>query len=65
MERGRREAILRMKEDARKAGYDAVINVRLETSRLADADGARTAGVEVIAYGTGLKLRGGLPAQQV
>ena len=65
MDRGRREAILRMKEDARKAGYDAVINVRLETSRLADADGARTAGVEVIAYGTGLKLRGGLPAQQI
>lgn len=63
MERGRREAILRMKEDARTAGYDAVINVRLETSRISNADGSTTAGVEVIAYGTGLKLRGGLPMQ--
>lgn len=60
MERGRREAILRMKEDAQAAGYDAVINVRLETSRIANADGSTTAGVELMAYGTGLKLRGGL-----
>ena len=65
MDRGRREAILRMKEDAQAAGYDAVINVRLETSRIANADGSTTAGVEVMAYGTGLKLRGGVPTQGI
>lgn len=57
LERGRREAILRMKEDAAAAGYDAIINVRLETSRIANADGSTTAGVELMAYGTGVKLR--------
>jgi uncharacterized protein YbjQ (UPF0145 family) len=61
MDRGRREAILRMKEDAAAAGYDAVINVRLETSRIANANGSTTAGVELMAYGTGLKLHGGRP----
>jgi uncharacterized protein YbjQ (UPF0145 family) len=57
MDRGRREAILRMKEVAAAAGYDAIINVRLATSRIANASGSTTAGVELMAYGTGLKLR--------
>ncbi len=65
MDRGRREAILRMKEDAAAAGYDAIINVRLATSRIANADGSTTAGVELIAYGTGLKLRGGLATNEI
>lgn len=56
LDRGRREALLRMKEDAVAAGYDAIINVRLETARMANADGSTTAGVEVLAYGTGLRL---------
>ena len=60
MDRGRREAILRMKEDAAAAGYDAIINVRLATSRIANANGSTTAGVELMAYGTGLKLRDSL-----
>lgn len=61
MDRGRREAILRMKQDAAAAGFDAIINVRLETSRIANANGATTAGVELMAYGTGLKLGNSLP----
>ena len=58
MDRARREAILRMKESARELGLDAVINVRIETSRLANArgNGEGTAGVEVLAFGTGLAL---------
>lgn len=64
LDRGRREAILRMKEAAAAAGYDAIINVRLETSRIANAEGSTTAGVELMAYGTGLKLRGGLPTNE-
>ena len=58
LERARREAVLRMAESAKRQGYDAVINVRLETSRLANAagNGEGTAGVEMLAYGTAVKL---------
>ena len=56
LDRGRREALLRMKEQAIANGYDAVINVRLETSRLANANGQGTAGVEILAFGTAVKL---------
>lgn len=58
LDRARREALLRMQHKAREAGYDAVVNVRLETSRLASSRGRRqtTAGVEVLAFGTALKL---------
>jgi len=59
LERARREALLRMTESARERGYDAVFNVRLETSRLANArrDGKGTAGVEMLAFGTAVKFR--------
>ncbi len=58
LDRGRREAVLRMIEDARARGFDAVINVRLETSRLANSsrDGEGTAGIEILAFGTGIVL---------
>lgn len=59
LERARREALLRMAEEARSLGYHAVVNVRLETSRLANStrDGNGTAGVEMLAFGTALRLR--------
>ena len=59
LERARREALLRMNESARSDGYDAVINVRLETSRLANSrrDGNGTAGVEMLAFGTAIYIR--------
>lgn len=58
LDRARREAILRMTEEAQQQGYDAVFNVRLETSRLANArrDGKGVAGVEMLAYGTAVKF---------
>lgn len=58
LERARREALLRMSESAKEQGYDAVFNVRLETSRLANArrDGKGTAGVEMLAFGTAVKF---------
>lgn len=57
LERARREALIRLKERAHASGYDAVIGVRLETSRLASArsNGEGTSGVEVLAFGTGVK----------
>jgi uncharacterized protein YbjQ (UPF0145 family) len=59
LDRARREALLRLKADAMDKGYGAVMNVRLETARLASSrrKGTATAGVEVLAFGTGLKLR--------
>lgn len=57
LERARREALLRMVEAARDDGFDAVINVRLQTSRLVSTSGNReqTAGVEVLAFGTAIQ----------
>ena len=59
LDRARREALLRMIEEARQDGYDAIFNIRLETSRLANSrgDGNGTAGVEMLAFGTAVKLR--------
>jgi uncharacterized protein YbjQ (UPF0145 family) len=57
LDRARREALLRMIESAREQGYDAIFNVRLETARLANGrDGQGTAGVEMLAFGTAVKL---------
>ena len=58
LDRARREALLRMKEDAAGRGYTAVVNVRLETARLAGSrrKGRATVGVEVLAFGTGLRI---------
>ena len=66
LDRARREAMLRMIESARSQGYDAVINVRLETSRLANArrDGKGIAGVEMFAYGTAIKFASGFANSQ-
>ena len=57
LDRARREALLRMREQAVAGGYSMVINVRLETARLAStaSNGRGTAGVEVLAFGTALK----------
>lgn len=59
LDRARREAMLRMVEQARDAGFDAVINVRLQTSRLVSTsgNGEQTAGVEVLAFGTAIQRR--------
>jgi uncharacterized protein YbjQ (UPF0145 family) len=58
LDRARRESVLRMKEEAAKLGFDAVINVRLESSNIAAPlrNDRGTAGVEGLAVGTALKL---------
>jgi uncharacterized protein YbjQ (UPF0145 family) len=57
--RARREALLRLKEAAAARGCDAVIGVRLESAEIANqwANGRGTAGVELIAIGTGLRTK--------
>ena len=58
VDRGRREAVLRMKEQAEELGCTAVVRMRIESSRLASsrADGKGIAGIEILAYGTGVRL---------
>lgn len=55
IERARREAILRMKEDAESMGARMIINVKLETSSITKGAGDQIGAVEVYAYGTALK----------
>jgi len=55
VERGRREAILRMKEDAMKWGARQIVNVRFETAELGGRNGNGVVSIEVIAYGTGVQ----------
>ena len=56
MDRGRREAIIRMKQAAREQGASMICNVRIETARLSESDSNRHAlfAAEFIAYGTAL-----------
>jgi uncharacterized protein YbjQ (UPF0145 family) len=56
LERGRREAVVRMKEQARRLGATQVVNLRLETASLSeDWSGRRPMfSAEFIAYGTAL-----------
>ena len=56
VDRARREAVLRLKENA--TGADIVVNVRVETSAIgASADQQRSVGsVEALAYGTAIWL---------
>ena len=58
LDRGRREAMLRLQDSARRHGFDAVINLRLETSSLASggSSGNQSAGIEIVAYGTAVKF---------
>lgn len=53
VERARRQAVVRMLEEARAAGANAVWNVRLETSTIGNSKGKPSA-IEVMAYGTAL-----------
>lgn len=56
IDRARREAMLRMKEDS--YGADMIVNVRLDTSSIGGEMGGRNAvaSVEAIAYGTAITL---------
>jgi uncharacterized protein YbjQ (UPF0145 family) len=56
LDRGRREAIVRMKQEARSCGATMIFNVRLETSSLSEDQSGRAPifSAEFIAYGTAL-----------
>lgn len=52
--RARREAVLRMKSDARTRGATHIFNVKLQTARVFYS-GRSTGSVEVLAYGTAIR----------
>lgn len=54
LDRARREAILRMKEEAEKLNAEFVFNIKLETSSIHKGRGNSIGSVEVLAYGTAL-----------
>ena len=54
IDRGRREALLRMKESCPSA--DLYLNCRIETSTIYNGQGRSTGTVEVLAYGTAVKF---------
>jgi len=55
LERARREAIIRMKKQARELGADAIYNVRLEFAATGQQPGNVVGGVEIYAYGTAVR----------
>ena len=54
LDRARREAILRMKEEAEALGSHIIFNVKVETSSISKGRKNAVGSVEVLAYGTAL-----------
>lgn len=57
LDRARREAILRMKEDARRAGFYLIVNVKLASTSISGGRKGAMPSFELLAYGTALKKR--------
>ncbi len=59
IDRGRREAILRLKEKALKKNVDLIVNLRIETSSIGQTAGQKRGigSVEVFAYATAISYR--------
>ena len=56
IDRGRREAVLRMKEEAIAWGASQVVNVRFETANISgQTKQNKSSCIEVMAYGTGIR----------
>ena len=52
LDRARREAILRMQQEAKNLGATHIFNIKLETSSISKGKGNTIGSVEVLAYGT-------------
>lgn len=57
LDRARREAILRMQEQARELGATMIFNMRFETSSISKGSKNAVGTVEVLAYGTAIILQ--------
>ena len=56
IDRARREAVLRLKEQADNAEYNAIVNLRIETSSITKNAQQNVGSVEALAYGTAVKI---------
>lgn len=56
VDRARRESVLRMIEKARKQGADSIFNLRVETSSISKNARQTIGAVEVLVYGTAVRL---------
>lgn len=54
LDRARREAILRMKKEAKAMNADRIFNIKLETASISKNASGNIGSVEVFAYGTAL-----------
>lgn len=54
LDRGRREAVLRMKKQARELGADSIFNVKFETSSISKGGDSTLGSIEVLVYGTAI-----------
>jgi uncharacterized protein YbjQ (UPF0145 family) len=54
LDRARREAILRMKQEAKAMNADRIFNIKLETASISKNASGNIGSVEVLAYGTAL-----------
>ena len=52
LDRARREAILRMKEQAQSIGADKIFNIKFETASISKNAKGKIGSIEVLAYGT-------------
>lgn len=57
LDRARREAILRMKEDTKSQGGSMVFNVKIETASISKGRKDTIGSIEVFVYGTALILK--------
>ena len=57
LDRARREAVLRMKQEARDKGANRIINVKFQTFSIPGRNPRSFGAVEVMAYGTALTPR--------
>ncbi len=56
VDRARREAVLRLKEQAHSKGYNTLINLRIETSSISKWVKWNIGSVEALAYATGTNI---------
>lgn len=56
VDRARREAILKVKETAYENDYNALVNLRIETSSISKNAKQRVWAVEALAYASGVKI---------
>ena len=62
LDRARREAVLRLKQEALQKGSTLVINIKFETTNIGGGNEQGMPIVQVIAYGTALRPQGAVSA---